>query len=661
VLPLNVAAVGWVRARAPAPRVAHALGLLAVAVLAGGAVAVGTDWSTSVIGWLVLAVTFAAVGSATAARVPGNAFGWVLLAVALTSAVTVSLAGGEVSGVVEWLRAWVAFVPVQLLPVALLVFPTGRLPGDRWRPAFALAVAAAVVASCCLAAASAITPDPLGLFAAPGGHLPETLLTVVRLGALGSGIALVLGVFSLLARLRSTSDVERRQVLCLLLGGLALFFALAVEVAGFTGAWIVGAAAVPVAAGAAIVWHRLYDLDLFVNRSVVYLGLSASLLAGFGAVIWVGDHLLGSVLPERAWALVGAGAVALALEPLRRRLQRSVDRVLYGSRSDPYAVMTALGRDLQTATPTATILDDVAEAVARSLALPYVAIEVVQPGGEPRLVEWGRRHREPIALPLVYRADYVGRLLVAPRTVRGALSDRDTRLLGDVAHSVALTVHAVELSTGLQLAREQLVTAREEERRRLRRDLHDGLGPALAAMVMQLDAASNTMRRDPGAVEPILVGLRTQAQAAVADIRQLVYALRPPALDELGLVGAIRDCADRFAVVEGGARLDVSFDVPSPLRALPAAVEVAGLRIAQEAITNVARHARARSCRVSIAAGAALEIVVEDDGRGLADDHTAGVGLASMRERAAEVGGSCTITAAPGGAGTLVRAILPLP
>jgi signal transduction histidine kinase len=232
--------------------------------------------------------------------------------------------------------------------------------------------------------------------------------------------------------------------------------------------------------------------------------------------------------------------------------------------------------------------------------------------------------------------------------------------LQDLAHPVALTVSAIELSAGLQRAREQLVTTREEERRRLRRDLHDGLGPTLAGIVMQLDAASNVLRRDPAAVEPVLDGLRTAAQDAVGDIRRLVYELRPPALDELGLIGAIREWADRLFGSDEAHGLALSFDTPAQLGGLPAAVEVAALRIVQEAIANVAHHAGARSCRIGLVAGDDLAIDVDDDGRGLSGDDRPGVGLSSMKERAAELGGSCTVTSGPNG-GTRVHAILPLP
>jgi two-component system NarL family sensor kinase len=647
----------WVRDRATARLASNAVVLLVVLVLAAALLAFDIPWNRDWAPWLVLAATFTPVGAAVVSRVPRNSFGWVALAIGATSALAVGTWTEDLPAALAWLRSWILVVPVGLLPVALLVFPTGRLHSRRWRPALALAIAGASATAFFLAVASTIAPDPLGFFGSPGGVAVDGLVLVAKIAATVTTLSLLLGVLSLLARLRAASDIVRRQVLCLLIGAVVLFVGLALDLFGVPAAWFVGAAAVPIAAGVAILWHELYDLDLFISRSVVYLGLSALLLAAFGAIIVLGDLVASRALPHGTLTLIAVALVALGLDPLRRRLQHAGDRVLYGHRNDPYAAVTALGRGLGAPGGAPATLDDVAEAVGRSLALPYVAIEIGSDEGESRLAEWGRRYDEPVGVALTHRGEQIARLLATPRTVHGRLSDRDRKLLEDIAHPVALTVNAVELAAKLQRVREQLVTAREEERRRLRRDLHDGLGPTLAGLVMQLDAASNVLRRDPAAVEPLLAGLRTAAQDAVGDIRRLVYELRPPALDELGLVGAILELTDRFSS-SGGEGLRLSLDAPSPLPALPAAVEVAALRIVQEAVTNVARHSRARSCRVRLATSASLAVEIEDDGRGMSGDELPGVGLQSMRERAAELGGTCTITSAPGG-GTRVRATLP--
>lgn len=651
----------WARGRRSARLVRDVVALLVVLVLLVGLLTFRTEWSLDVVAALVLATTFTVVGVAVISRVPENPFGWVLLAIAVTSAITVSTASADVRGLLVWLRSWIVFVPVGLLPIALLVFPTGRLPSTRWRVALVLAVGGVTVLAFFLAVASVIAPDPLGLYGGPSDPAVDGLLVAARVGAVLSGLALLLGVLSLFDRLRRAADFERRQVLCLLLGAIVVFLGLGLDTAGLHGAWIVGAAALPIAAGVAMLWHRLYDLDLFMNRSLVYFGLSAALLSAFAAIVLLGNAVAANVLPDGMWTLIAVALVALTLDPLRRRLQRSVDRLLYGNRNDPYAVVTALGHGLGSSTDAATMLSDAAEAIARSLALPYVAIEIPSQNGVLHTTEWGRRHGQPIGVPLCYRGEQIGRLLVTPRTVRGRLSEHDRRLLEDIAHPVALTVNAVELSARLQRTREQLVRTREEERRRLRRDLHDCLGPTLAGMVMQLDAASNVLRRDPSAVEPVLAALRSAAQDGVGEIRRLVDELRPRALDDIGLIGTIREWIDRSFgedCCEDGVAL--SLEAPAQLPALPAAVEVAALRIVQEAITNVSRHAHARSCRVRIAIDGELEVEVQDDGLGLGCGYRAGVGLGSMKDRATELGGSCTITS-PSSGGTHVHAILPLP
>jgi signal transduction histidine kinase len=230
-------------------------------------------------------------------------------------------------------------------------------------------------------------------------------------------------------------------------------------------------------------------------------------------------------------------------------------------------------------------------------------------------------------------------------------------LLEDLARQTGVAVHAVRLTVDLQRSRKRLVTAREEERRRLRRDLHDGLGPQLASLTMMAEAAHELVPLDPARAQEVLEGLTEQAQEAVADVRRLVYSMRPPALDALGLMEALRS----QAVHQDQGGLRISVNGPEEIPALPAAVEVAAYRIALEALTNVVRHAQARNCTVRLMLdeeNGALRLEVEDDGRGIGEDRRVGVGLTSMRERAEELSGSCTVEDVPSG-GTRVRAFLP--
>jgi signal transduction histidine kinase len=252
----------------------------------------------------------------------------------------------------------------------------------------------------------------------------------------------------------------------------------------------------------------------------------------------------------------------------------------------------------------------------------------------------------------------VGELLLGRRAGEEGFSSADRRLLGDLARQAGVAVHAVRLTADLQRSRERLVTSREEERRRLRRDLHDGLGAQLAGLNVQAGVLRRLIPHDPEAADGLVAELREELRAAIGDIRRLVYDLRPPALDDLGLSGALERLAERYGAEGEGLRVQV--ETPEELPPLPAAVEAAVYRIAQGAFTNVVRHARARECIVRLATmDGWLKIEITDNGVGIAEEHDPGVGLLSMRERAAELGGSCEIESpAAGGTRLLVR--LPL-
>jgi signal transduction histidine kinase len=269
-----------------------------------------------------------------------------------------------------------------------------------------------------------------------------------------------------------------------------------------------------------------------------------------------------------------------------------------------------------------------------------------------------------LRLPLMYQGASVGALEVAPRAPGEVFGQADRRLLEDLARQIGVAARTVSLATDLQQSRERIVTSREEERRRLRRDLHDGLGAQLAALIMQAGAARALLRSDPDAADRELADLREELRAAVAEVRRLVLGLRPPALDELGLTGSLRT---RLARLERGgidaedSMFEVRFDADEPLPPVSAAVEVAAFRIVEEAVTNVVKHARATRVTVTLRQdGASLQIAVADDGIGIGPAGDAsGMGLQSIRERATELGGTCAMLAGPDGRGTTVRVTLP--
>jgi signal transduction histidine kinase len=414
---------------------------------------------------------------------------------------------------------------------------------------------------------------------------------------------------------------------------------------------------IPLSIAVAILRYRLFDIDTLINRALVYGALSACVVGLYALIVGVASALF-QARANLLISLLATGVVAVLFQPLRERLQRWVNRLLYGEREEPYAVLSTLGRRLEGALSPDETLPAIVETVAQTLRLPYAAISLRDGEDEVVVASYGARVGEPLPLHLTYQGETLGQLRLCPRAPSEGWTAKERRLLDDLARQAGVAAHAVELHTELRRARERLVIAREEERRRLRRDLHDGLGPQLASQTLTLSAATKLLRADPAAAEELLAEALTHAQTAVADIRRLVYGLRPPALDDLGLVGALTDQAAQYSA----SGLHVTVTMPDPFPPLPAAVEVACYRIAQEALTNVARHAQASSAMLTLAPDVSVRMMtleVVDDGGGLPTLFHTGVGLSSMRERAEELGGTCVVETAAGG-GVRVYARLPL-
>jgi len=435
-------------------------------------------------------------------------------------------------------------------------------------------------------------------------------------------------------------------------GSLPLLVRHATFLLGAFSAWRFPFVFIPLTVGVAVLRHRLFDIDIIINRTLVYGGLTAGVIAFYvlvvgylGSLFRSGDNLVISLL--------ATGLVAVLFQPLRERLQRGVNRLMYGERDDPYAVLSRLGRRLEATLAPATVLPTIVETTMQALKLPYAAIAVHQDDGFAIAASAGTPVDRPLVLPLHYQGETVGQFLLGTRAPDEPFSQPDRRLLDDLARHTGIAVYVVRLTTDLQRSREKLVTAREEERRRLRRDLHDGLGPTLASLFQRLDVAGALAPHDPDAAVAMLDDLKTQVKGTIADIRQLVYALRPPALDEYGLVASIRQHASQF---DGALGLHVTISAPEHLPILSAAVEVAAYRIALEAMTNVTRHAGAQTCQIELRVDDALSLEITDDGAGLSAQYRPGVGVTSMRERAAELGGECRIeSGSPGGTRVLAR------
>ncbi|TJY41539.1 sensor histidine kinase [Cohnella pontilimi] len=408
---------------------------------------------------------------------------------------------------------------------------------------------------------------------------------------------------------------------------------------------------IPISFTIAIVRYRLWKIDPLINRAIVYAALTGMLMAIYTCVIFV----LGTALKEKNTtfvSLMGTIAVAVMVQPLHRKLQALINRLMYGDRHEPYAALVRLGDRLEATTSPERVMDAIVSSVREALRLPYVAL--VWPNGEIAAAN-GTPALTPLRVDIIYQGERVAELLVEPREREDLWSKEDRRVVTDLVRQAGAAIYAVRLTMELQRSRQTLVTAREDERRRLRRDLHDGLGPEIASFSFRVDAARHLLRTDPDQTDRILSDLQMDIRNAVDLIRRLVHNLRPPALDEYGLSGAVAELVRDHR----SAGLEFVVELPPALPVLGAAVEVAAYRIVQEGLTNVNRHARASQVRLIIALEEErLVIEISDNGIGLPPVSKPGVGLTSMRERAEELGGMFTIKSRPEG-GTRIRAELP--
>jgi signal transduction histidine kinase len=577
----------------------------------------------------------------------------------------------------EWVGNSVTIVALSCLLIFPLVFPNGQFV-PRWTRWMALyAVAGAVIVSF------------LPILEVFGDVLGRVFIGVLVLLPFG------IGVYAQLYRyFRVANPAERQQfkwVVVGLVGTFVIQFAVLIPLNALLTSPAVSAdparalvlSAIPdtlwqlnnlfiaVTITISVLRYRLWDIDILINRTLVYGALTGIVVSAF--VIIVGFlSILFQSSGNSIMAIIATGLVALLFNPLRQRLQRGVNHLMYGDRDDPYAALSRLGRRLEASLAPEAVLPTVVTSVRDVLKLPYVAIylqqdshgyKIVAESASPSLrIEGGRirvpgMNREGLCLPLIHQGETLGYIVLGPRAFNEAFSSTDLHLLDDLAPQVGAAVHAVRLTADLQRSREQLVLAREEERRRLRRDLHDDLAPTLASLGLTASTAADLIQTNPTTATALVKELQTEIRATVGNIRRLVYDLRPPTLDELGLLAAVRERAAQYTNAPAGTHIIV--DAPAELPALPAAVEVAAYRIVQEALENVSKHSQARQCIIRFANHNGLEIEIMDDGIGLPPNLTPGIGLRSMHERSEELGGSCVIERGVNG-GTRILAHLPI-
>jgi signal transduction histidine kinase len=436
---------------------------------------------------------------------------------------------------------------------------------------------------------------------------------------------------------------------------------------------------IPLTFTISILRHRLWEIDPIMNRTLVYGGLTGSIIALYALTIWYLDTIFHSK-DNQIISFIAACLIAVLFAPLKEWLQRAVNRRMYGEMDDPFSILTRLGNQLKEPLAPEAIIELVAKTVKDALRLPYIEITLQGKGLLTRMVSLGKQSAETIPIPLMIGGEELGQIRVSPRSPGEQFSSADRRVLDMlvrqaevVLQSVIQTHRNLLLASDLQQSRERLILSREEERRSIRRNLHDDLAPTLAALGLTAEIAMDLVHNHPDQAAEMLSELKTMIQDTVHDIRGLVHDLRPPALDELGLLGAIRQRADQIMQIREwklnaeSPVCEIKMKEISPLPPLPAAVEVAAFRILTEAMANAIRHSQASECEITIRyieTEARLELIVSDNGIGPPSDliitpGTSGLGLLSIRERADELGGKLRVEHGPHG-GTVVLASLPV-
>ena len=627
-----------------------ALGLVPVLASIGTLLSVwAVDWSFAdaleafVVSNLVIGLSFGLCGALIAWHRPSSVLGWMYAvggACQALSALAAPLAPLlDDRGAAEWVIRldatvfqWAWPVNITLIPISLLLLPDGRLASRRWRP---VAIAVAVTAPLFVLEVGLAPDHPPGL---PTAYLTlnegtyDSLTWLWTVSEARWALSVVIGVVCLVVRYRYGNEVVRRQLLWLVAAAAVIVVAVIpwALIAGTPLAVLFTIPLLPAAVAAGVLRHQLLDIRLVVARGLTYALLSGLVLVAYAGLVVVLSGVASALL------------VALLALPLRSRLQTAVDQLLYGERGNPLEVASRVGRSLGAGLP--ETLDE----IRMALRLPYVGVVA---DGEP-LATGGVLEGPSAQLPLEG-----GTLVVGLRRGETRLDPADERVLVLLSGPLSTALHATTLLEQLQLSRERLVVAREEERRRLRRELHDGLGPLLTGVALSADTAANLAGGAPdAALQEKLSAVRSDTRSAIQEVRRIVDDLGSPALDALGLVEALRIRADQVSRRSDGAALRTVVEA-GQLPPLPPAVEQAAYRIATEALTNVIRHSRATSVVVRLGADdAGLHCEVLDDGGCTIAWHP-GVGIAGMRERVAQLGGSCEV--GPGPRGGEVRVCLP--
>ena len=604
------------------------------------------------------ALAWAGTGLWLAVARPRNAVGWLLILIGALQmyAIWGNLYGSYGVGVAQppWpLADWVAmtasfaYFPSLVLPgtVLLAIYPDGHLPARWWR----WPVGAVVVALTVLTVAVSLSPDTYDDVAPgpPPVQLPdvgwlEPALAVVGLTTIGMA-TLVIWVATGVRLARAPYPL-RQQLAWLTVAVVGLVASIFIAGGSAIGVF---AFLLPIAVAVGVLRYGM--LGLVLSRGLTYALLTAVVLLVYVAVTAVaGTALDRGPVP----GITAAALVAVGLAPARERVQRGVNRFVYGERRDPLRAVAQLATQVADTTDD-KLLEGALATVAEAVRSPGVS--VLDAEGRVRATVGAVDDTEQATtLDLRVAGAEVGVLVVAPRAPGAAYSSADQRVLRALAPQVGVVVHALDLAGELEVERDRVVAATRAERDRLRRELHDSLGPSLTGAALGLRATSDALDAHRiSEAERVVDRLRTEVDVAVADVRRIIDDLRPADLDDGGLEAALRR---RAAALAPSVHVDVTV---GPLPALPDQVEDAAYRIAGEALTNVARHSGAsRACVEASIQSGSLVLRVHDDGAGIPTEVTAGVGLESMQRRAEALSGCLEVDGTAGG--TTVVARLPL-
>lgn len=658
---------------------------------AGGALlAINLDMVGFTAAMIVLFGSCAVIGALAVSRQPGNLVGWLFLATGVVAAMqlfTGELAlflyrhGGPLLAV-QWLawpgnRGWI--LPFgSLFTLLPLLFPDGRLPSRRWRPLAWLALGSIAF----LAVAYAVAPGPLDSprVANPAGvgvGLSGAFAGLFTGLAFVAVAACVLCVCSLFFRYHHADGDVRQQVKWFGLGAaFTLTCLLAGSAAQGLGAqvvsdvlWAIGVLGVPVGAAIAILRFRLFDIDVVISKAIVYGSLAA-----FIAIVYVGlvagvGQLAGSV-GTPVLSAIAAAIVALAFQPVRRRMQRFANRLVYGQRATPYEVLSDFSGQVAHAYSVEDILPKMAQIVAAGTGVARAEVWL-RVGAELRSVaRWpqdGAASPSPVPMPsgeipefgegeavfrVVHQGDMLGAIAVQAPAGDPITADKE-KLIANLAAQAGLVLRNVRLLEDIRASRQRIVTAQDAAARRLERNIHDGAQQQLVALAIKTGLADSLVGHDDAEAHQMLSQIQAEIKEALSDLRDLARGIYPPLLADLGLVAALQAQARKSAlpaVVEGDG-----------LGRYPQEAETAVYFCALEALQNVAKYARASRAIVRLSApNGALAFCVEDDGVGFdpnAKGH--GSGIQGMSDRLAALGGELRVTSTPG-AGTIVKGSVPV-